>query len=112
MTGEQIRDALEAASKFLDALDVATRLARGAIAAFAAVAESSTPATMDEKDMWELDDIVERFPVTRRMVLRARRKGLLRGEPPAGSNRILFERQAVEDWVRGRVSRSSLRAVR
>lgn len=109
---DAMRRAVEAASKFVDALDLAARSGRDAIAAFTAVVESSSTETTDERDLWEIDDIIERFPVSRRMVRAARSKGLLAGHAPAGSNRIMFEPKAVEEWVRGRATRSSLRVVR
>jgi hypothetical protein len=105
-------EAIEAANKFFDALDAAARAGREAMSAVVSSVTESSSIDKKDKLLWTIEDVVLRYPVTTRMVLAAHHKGLLPGEPAGGSRRLMFEPAAVQAWVRNRVSRSALRAVR
>jgi len=104
MTADAFRRALEAALIALDSFEAATHALRDALQ------ELLRSPTTSAKELISVTDVVHRYPVSRRTVLEARRKGHLKGTRPGGSTAILFDPADVEAWIQGRSNR--LRVVR
>lgn len=95
----QIRHAAQAALQALSATENATRAAIETLTALLAALSEASPIPDDWVD---LDSVVQRYPVTRRAVLDARRKGNLRASKPPGSRSILMKLADVEAWINGK----------
>jgi excisionase family DNA binding protein len=105
MSADAMRRAIETGLAALDSFEAAIHGLRQALNELLLA-----PTTTSAKELVSVTDIVRRFPVSRRTVLEARRKGHLRGTRPGGSTVILFDPADVQAWIEGRSSR--LRVVR
>jgi shikimate kinase len=104
--------ALEAAESALAAATRATVAAREALVALAGAFDDASTTLVATDERIDVDDILKRHPkLTRRVVLGAYRKGVLRGHKLPGSRTILFDRIDVEKWARAHEAQR-LRVVR